>query len=115
MGQSVVALMYGVKRSELPDGLREECDDWPWYGELADGPDDAYEGDCIGFPVAVSSCYSDEDNLGETCFLSEIETVHAAGIAAAKEKWAAFAAWFSACNLGKLPKAGLILTRDERA
>lgn len=116
MGQSIVALMYGVKRSDMPDGLRDDCEDWLWYGKLPDEPRDAYEGDCLGFPVAVSSGYRDEDgDLGETCFLDEVEKVHADGIADAKQKWGAFAEWFQANCKGELPKPGLLLTRDERA
>lgn len=116
MGQSIVVLMYGVKRSDLDNGLRVD-DDWPWERLPRDQrPDNAYEGDAVGFPIAVSGGADDEEgDLGETCFLSEITTVHSYGIAIAKEKWAAFAKWFKINCKGRLPKAGLLLTTDERA
>lgn len=116
MGQSIAALMYGVKRSEMPDGLRDAGDDWLWYGKLEDEPRDAYEGDCIGFAVAVSGGGDDDEgDLGETCFLAEVAGVHSERIVAAKEKWKAFAAWFKKNCSGHLPKPELLLTRDERA
>jgi hypothetical protein len=117
MGQSVVALMFGVKASDLNRDELSNDYGWLWDSLPSDErPDDAYEGDAIGFPVAVSGGYDEEDyDLGTTCFLDEITTVHAEGIADAKQRWEAFAAWFSANCKGELPKAGLLLTRDERA
>lgn len=121
MGQSVVALMYGVRASELDRRSLQDADgEWSWEsGELSlewgKCPTTAYEGDCLGFPVAASAgCSRDEGYLGETCKASEIPVQHLARVAAAKEKWDAFAAWLLKTHGKKLPKAELWITTDER-
>lgn len=81
---------------------------------------DAYEGDCVGFPIAVSSgAYDDEDELcggdGEAFLLGEIETAYAKGIKSAKKRWEKFSERLKKQHGISLPPASLILTRDERA
>lgn len=121
MGQSVVALMYGI--SNRTEGLRDERGESFWaYGSPKekrydqDGPRDAYEGEAVGYPVACSGGMDDdEDYLGESCRLSQLEQVHSAAIIRARVKWEAFAKWALETHGMALPPAELWITQDERA
>lgn len=122
MGQSVVALMYGI--SNETKGLVDDEGEpfWSEYSntgksyEVDDGPRNAYEGGVVGYPVACGpACNNDEGYLGEDCLLADIEQKHAEYIKAAREKWNKFAAWALTEHGKELPQAALWLTTDERA
>jgi hypothetical protein len=124
MGQSIVALMYGVRESKLPMRLRDEAGDWIWDYcpepkkriNHNKSPHSAYEGDVLGFPVAASRGRNDDEGeLGETVALSQVERVHAKHIQAARKKWDHFAKWLKEVHGEELPIAELWLTTDERA
>ena len=118
MGQSVVALMYGVRESELPNDLRDkESGEFIWDGELAwgDQPRSAYEGDCLGFKVASSVPDNDEGDLGKTARAGDLEALHAKFVAKAKKRWKEFAVWLLKEHGRNLPPADLWITTDERA
>lgn len=124
MGQSVAALMYGVRKSKLPKNILDKdsgefiWDTMPQEKRLDRDklPRDAYEGDVLGFKVAASSSPDrDEGDLGETARVGDLAEVHAAFVKVAKKKWTEFALWLLKEHRLKLPPADLWITTDERA
>lgn len=116
MGQSVVALMYGISRET--EGLFDAEGEPFWYGDYEDddGPRVAYEGEVVGYSVACSSGqYDDEGDLGESCLVADIKKKHAPHISEARKKWNRFANWALTKRGISLPPAALWLTTDERA
>lgn len=122
MGQSVVALMYGINSNTK--GLRDEHGEPFWHDHSTpgkhldwdDAPRTAYEGEVVGFAVACSNGQDvGEGCLGETCLVADIERQHAKYIKVARKKWDTFAAWALKEHGKKLPPAALWITTDERA
>lgn len=129
MGQSVVALMWGIREDKatrkLLVGPSKEDYFWddskrPKEKQLAykepRRPRSAYEGEVLGFAVASSSGHDqDEGDLADTASIEDIEKTHAKYINAAMQRWEAFAAWVKEVHSKELPAPRLWLTRDERA